>query len=82
MGCMEEMKMKFSIDEKYLIDCFKTLVNVPSPVCYPVKINPLLEKMADEFGCKMTYEQYHDFYRDNYNQWAADHISKAEKKAE
>lgn len=31
------------------------------------------------FGCKMTFEEYHAFYRDNYNQWAADHIQKAEK---
>jgi len=31
------------------------------------------------FGCKMTFEEYRDFYRDNYNQWAADHIQKAEK---
>ena len=31
------------------------------------------------FGCKMTFEEYHDFYRNNYNQWAADHIQSAEK---
>mgnify|MGYP003312168294 CR=1 FL=1 len=31
------------------------------------------------FGCKMTFEEYHAFYRDNYNQWAADHIQRAEK---
>ena len=31
------------------------------------------------FGCKMTFEEYHAFYRDNYNQWAADHIQTAEK---
>lgn len=31
------------------------------------------------FGCKLTYEDYHAFYRDNYNQWAADHIQSAEK---
>ena len=31
------------------------------------------------FGCKLTFAQYHAFYRDNYNQWAADHISRAEK---
>ena len=31
------------------------------------------------FDCSLTYEQYHAFYRDNYNQWAADHIQKAEK---
>ena len=31
------------------------------------------------FGCKMRFEEYHAFYRDNYNQWAADHIQRAEK---
>ena len=31
------------------------------------------------FECKLTYEEYHAFYRDNYNQWAADHIRRAEK---
>ena len=31
------------------------------------------------FGCRLSYEEYHAFYRDNYNQWAADHIQKAEK---
>lgn len=25
-------------------------------------------------GCKLNYDQYKAFYRDNYNQWAADHI--------
>jgi len=49
--------MKFNIDEKYLIESFVRLVNVPSPVCYPVKINPLLEEMAGEFGHKVTYDR-------------------------
>lgn len=31
------------------------------------------------FDCKLSYEQYHDFYRKNYNQWAADHIKPVEK---
>lgn len=31
------------------------------------------------FGCRLSFEDYHAFYRDNYNQWAADHIQKAEK---
>lgn len=31
------------------------------------------------FDCHLSYEQYHSFYRDNYNQWAADHIQEAEK---
>ena len=31
------------------------------------------------FDCRLSYEQYHSFYRDNYGPWAADHIQKAEK---
>lgn len=31
------------------------------------------------FDCKLTFDQYHSFYRDNYNSWAANHIQKAEK---
>ncbi|MBQ3193994.1 MAG: GNAT family N-acetyltransferase [Oscillospiraceae bacterium] len=31
------------------------------------------------FDCSLTYRQYHDFYRENYGQWAADHIQEAEK---
>ena len=31
------------------------------------------------FDCALSYEEYHAFYRDNYNQWAADHIQEAEK---
>ena len=29
-------------------------------------------------GDPITFEEYRNFYRDNYNQWAADHISPAE----
>ena len=25
--------------------------------------------------CQLNYDQYKAFYRDNYNQWAADHIA-------
>ncbi len=31
------------------------------------------------FDCHLSYEEYHAFYRDNYNAWAADHIQIAEK---
>ena len=30
-------------------------------------------------NCTLDYDTYKAFYRDNYNQWAADHIQKAEK---
>ena len=29
-------------------------------------------------GCYLDYDGYKNFYRDNYNQWAADHITPAE----
>ena len=31
------------------------------------------------FDCRLSFEEYHEFYRSNYNQWAADHIQQAEK---
>lgn len=52
----EPVYMKFPIDEKYLIDCFRAIVNVPSPVGYYAQMNPVLEKMAAEFGCEVTYD--------------------------
>lgn len=29
------------------------------------------------FDCKLTFEEYHAFYRDNYNAWAAEHVKRA-----
>ena len=28
------------------------------------------------FDCTLTFEEYHAFYRDNYNAWAAEHVKK------
>ena len=28
------------------------------------------------FDCCLTFEEYHDFYRDNYNEWAAEHVKR------
>lgn len=30
------------------------------------------------WDCRIDYDAYHAFYRDNYNAWAAEHIQKAE----
>ena len=38
--------MKFSIDDKFLLECFKEIVNTPSPVGYYPRLNPVLEKYA------------------------------------
>lgn len=29
-------------------------------------------------GCQLDFRQYQDFYRDNYSQWAADHVTPSE----
>ena len=31
------------------------------------------------FDCSLTFEEYHDFYRDNYNTWAAEHVKPMRK---
>ena len=28
------------------------------------------------FDCNLTFEEYHDFYRDNYKEWAANHVKR------
>lgn len=28
------------------------------------------------FDCYLTFEEYHDFYRNNYNEWAAEHVKR------
>jgi len=32
------------------------------------------------FDCSLTFEEYHDFYRDNYNAWAAEHVRRGKTK--
>jgi len=48
--------MKYQIDKDYLINCFKRVVSVPSPVGYYVKLNPVLEEIAGELGYHITYD--------------------------
>ncbi|MBQ8237199.1 MAG: M42 family metallopeptidase [Oscillospiraceae bacterium] len=49
--------MKFQIDMDYLLDCFRRLVDTPSPVGYYPLLNPVLEEMAEPFGCSVTYDR-------------------------
>lgn len=49
--------MKYQIDMDYLLDCFRQLVNTPSPVGYYAKLNPLLERLAGSFGREVTYDK-------------------------
>lgn len=49
--------MRFCVDENYIIDTFRRLVETPSPVGYDAKINPVLEKIAAELGETITYDR-------------------------
>ena len=51
--------MKFTVDTQYLLDCFRRLVNTPSPVGYYPLLNPVLETEAAAFGCSITYDNRH-----------------------
>lgn len=48
--------MKFEIDKNFLMDCFKEIVETPSPTGYYVKLNPVLERYASMFGKTVTYD--------------------------
>lgn len=54
--------MKYEIDKQFLVDCFEAFVNVPSPVGYYVKINPVVERYAEIFGYKVTYDNKQTAY--------------------
>lgn len=48
--------MKFEADMRFLLDCFREIVNTPSPVGFYVRLNPVLEKYAAMFGKTVTYD--------------------------
>ena len=49
--------MKYRIDTAYLLQTFKKLVNTPSPVGFYRLLNPVLEVMAAERNCAITYDR-------------------------
>lgn len=48
--------MKYQIDESFFLECFREIVNTPSPTGYYVKLNPVLEQYAARFGYTLTYD--------------------------
>ena len=49
--------MKFNTDMQYFLDCFRRIVETPSPVGYYSLLNSVLEKEAEKFGCTVTYDR-------------------------
>ena len=48
--------MKYQIDKQYLLDCFKTVADTPSPVGFYSLLNPVLEQLAADLGETVTYD--------------------------
>ena len=48
--------MKFQVDSAFLLDCFRRLVNTPSPVGYYPLLNPVLEAEAAALDHSITYD--------------------------
>lgn len=54
--------MKFQTDGQFTVDCFRDLVNAPSPVGFFEKINPVVERYAEMFGLTVAYDNKHTAY--------------------
>ncbi|MBR2615290.1 MAG: M42 family metallopeptidase [Clostridia bacterium] len=48
--------MVFELDRDALVEDFRRLVEVPSPVGYDRELKPVLEKMAEELGHSLRYD--------------------------
>ena len=49
--------MNFQPDMQYLVDCFRRIVETPSPVGFYRLMNPVLEQEARDFGLAVTYDR-------------------------
>lgn len=49
--------MKFQPDMHYLVDCFRRMVETPSPVGFYTLLNPVLESEAASLGYAVTYDR-------------------------
>ena len=54
--------MKFPINETTILDYFKTLVSIPSPTGYSVKIIPAIDAICAELGYAVTHDNNNGSY--------------------
>ena len=54
--------MEYQIDGQFTLDCFRALVNAPSPVSYYVEVNPVVERLAKTLGYPVSYDNKHTAY--------------------
>lgn len=48
--------MKYQFEPDFTKDCFRQLVNVPSPVGYSLQMEPVFEAMVGKLGFSVTYD--------------------------
>lgn len=48
--------MELKMNQEYLLETMKALINTPSPVGYYDEANPLLERFAAQLGYEVTYD--------------------------
>ncbi len=48
--------MNYQFDPAFTVECFRELVNVPSPVGYWAKMEPVFEQMAKKLGFSVHYD--------------------------
>lgn len=54
--------MKFHVDTNFLLDCFREIVNTPSPVGYSREMKPVLEQYGEMLGLPFHYDNKNTFY--------------------
>ena len=48
--------MSYPIDSAYTIECFREIIDVPSPVGYYAQMNPVIERIAARFSLPVTFD--------------------------
>ena len=54
--------MKYNMNQDYFKSSFKRIVETPSPVGYYTRMNPVMEAIAAELGCEVTYDNRSTVY--------------------
>ena len=54
--------MEYKIDDQFMLDGLKELINTPSPVSYYEEINPVIEKYGAMLVQTVTYDRKHTAY--------------------
>ena len=54
--------MKYNVDSTFMIECFRDIVSVHSPVGFYAKFNSVIEQYAKKFGKEVTYDNRSSAY--------------------